>query len=174
MRGENKMKNITFQGNPLTLEGETVSVGEELRDFTVAVNDLNGVKLSETEGLRVFLSVPSIDTPVCDTEVRRFNQEIDTIPGVTCYTISMDLPFAQGRWCGAAGIKKVKTLSDYKLKEFGKATGTYIKELGLLTRASFIVDENNKVVFVEYLDEITKEPSYTEIIEVVMKHKLNK
>lgn len=165
------MKKVTFQGNPLTLEGKTLEVGTKLNDFTVVDNDLNDVTLSDTNGLRVFLSVPSIDTPVCDTEVRKFNTEIEKIPGVTCYTISMDLPFAQARWCGTAGIKNVKTLSDYKLKSFGEATGTYIKELGLLTRASFVVDKDGKVVFVEYLDEITNEPSYNEILDAVKNNK---
>ena len=165
------MKNVTFQGNPLTLEGKTVEVGSVLNDFTVVDNDLNDVKLSDTNGLRVFLTVPSLDTPVCDTEVRKFNTEIEKLSGVTCYTISMDLPFAQARWCGAAGIKNVQTLSDYKLRSFGEATGTYIKELGLLTRASFVVDGNGKVVFVEYLEEITNEPSYDAILDAVKNNK---
>lgn len=163
------MPNVTFKGSPITLEGQEVKVNDTFRDFTVVDNGLNDFKLSNTNGVRVFLTVPSIDTPVCDTEVRRFNQEIDSIPGATCYTISMDLPFAQSRWCGSAGIAKVQTLSDYKYKSFGEATGTYIKELGLLTRASFVVDKNNKVVFAEYLPEVANEPSYEKVLEAVMK-----
>lgn len=128
---------------------------------------MNEVELTKTNGIRVILSVPSIDTPVCDTEVRRFNKEIESLPNAHCYTVSMDLPFAQARWCGAAGINRVTTLSDYKYRSFGDTTGTYIKELGLLTRASFVVDENNKVIFVEYLDEVANEPSYDKIISVV-------
>ena len=151
---------VTFQGNPLTLEGTQVKVGDNAPDFTVVNNDLNPLKLSDTKGKRVFLTVPSLDTPVCDTEVRRFNQEATNLGDVTVYTISMDLPFAQARWCGSAGIDKVITASDYKDREFGKNYGVYINELGLLSRAVFVVDENNKVTYVEYLNEITDEPNY--------------
>ena len=151
---------VTFQGNPLTLEGTQVKAGDTAPDFTVVNNDLNPLKLSDTKGKRVFLTVPSLDTPVCDTEVRRFNQEASKLGDVTIYTISMDLPFAQARWCGSAGIDKVVTASDYKDREFGKNYGVYINELGLLSRAVFVVDENNKVTYVEYLNEITEEPNY--------------
>ena len=161
------MKKITFKGKDITLEGKQLSVGDTLKNCTLVGNDLNEVELTKTNGIRVILSVPSIDTPVCDTEVRRFNKEIESLPNVHCYTVSMDLPFAQARWCGAAGINRVTTLSDYKYRSFGDTTGTYIKELGLLTRASFVVDENNKVIFVEYLDEVANEPSYDKIISVV-------
>ena len=161
------MKKITFKGKDITLEGNQLSVGDTLKNCTLVGNDLNEVELTKTNGIRVILSVPSIDTPVCDTEVRRFNKEIESLPNVHCYTVSMDLPFAQARWCGAAGINRVTTLSDYKYRSFGDTTGTYIKDLGLLTRASFVVDENNKVIFVEYLDEVANEPSYDKIISVV-------
>ena len=161
------MKKITFKGKDITLEGNQLSVGDTLKNCTLVGNDLNEVELTKTNGIRVILSVPSIDTPVCDTEVRRFNKEIESLPNVHCYTVSMDLPFAQARWCGAAGINRVTTVSDYKYRSFGDTTGTYIKELGLLTRASFVVDENNKVIFVEYLDEVANEPSYDKIISVV-------
>ena len=161
------MKKITFKGKDITLEGNQLSVGDTLKSCILVGNDLNEVELTKTNGIRVILSVPSIDTPVCDTEVRRFNKEIESLPNAHCYTVSMDLPFAQARWCGAAGINRVTTLSDYKYRSFGDTTGTYIKELGLLTRASFVVDENNKVIFVEYLDEVANEPSYDKIISVV-------
>lgn len=161
------MKKITFKGTDITLEGSQLSVRDTLKSCILVGNDLNEVELTKTNGIRVILSVPSIDTPVCDTEVRRFNKEIESLPNAHCYTVSMDLPFAQARWCGAAGINRVTTLSDYKYKSFGDTTGTYIKELGLLTRASFVVDENNKVIFVEYLDEVANEPSYDKIISVV-------
>ena len=161
------MKKITFKGTDITLEGNQLSVGDTLKSCILVGNDLNEVELTKTNGIRVILSVPSIDTPVCDTEVRGFNKEIESLPNAHCYTVSMDLPFAQARWCGAAGINRVTTLSDYKYRSFGDTTGTYIKELGLLTRASFVVDENNKVIFVEYLDEVANEPSYDKIISVV-------
>lgn len=161
------MKNVKFQGEVLTLQGNTVKVGEKIRDFVVVGNDLKPVTLKDTKGVRVFLSVPSIDTGVCDMEIRKFNEEIGKLQGVTCYTVSMDLPFAQARWCGAAGVEEVKTVSDYKDKSFGEATGTYIKELGLLTRASFVVDSENNVTFVEYLEEVTNEPSYDKVLEAI-------
>ena len=158
---------VTFQGNPLTLEGTQVKVGDTAPDFTVVNNDLNPLKLSDTKGKRVFLTVPSLDTPVCDTEVRRFNQEASKLGNVTIYTISMDLPFAQARWCGGANIDKVITASDYKDREFGKNYGVYINELGLLSRAVFVVDENNKVTYVEYLSEITNEPDYDKALNAL-------
>ena len=159
---------VTFQGNPLTLKGIQVKVGDTAPDFTVVDNDLNPFKLSDTKGKRVFLTVPSLDTPVCDTEVRKFNQEaVHLGEDVTIYAISMDLPFAQGRWCGGAGIDRVKTVSDYKDREFGNNYGVYINELGLLSRAVFVIDENNKVVYVEYLDEITDEPNYEKALEAL-------
>ena len=130
---------VTFQGNPITLKGTQVKVGDTAPDFTVVDNDLNPLKLSDTKGKRVFLTVPSIDTAVCDTEVRRFNQEATKLgEDVTIYTVSMDLPFAQGRWCGGAGIDRVKTVSDYKQKSFGKNYGALIEEFCFLTRATGI------------------------------------
>ena len=151
---------VTFQGNPLTLAGTQIKVGDTAPDFIVTDNDLNEFKLRDTKGKRVFLTVPSLDTPVCDTEVRKFNTEAAKLNDVSIYVISMDLPFAQGRWCGGANIDKVKTLSDYKDRTFGENYGLYINELGLLSRAVIVVDENNKVTYVEYLNEITEEPDY--------------
>lgn len=151
---------VTFQGAPLSLKGNQVKVGDTAPDFIVTDNDLNEFKLRDTKGKRVFLTVPSLDTPVCDTEVRKFNTEAAKLNDVSIYVISMDLPFAQGRWCGGANIDKVKTLSDYKDRTFGENYGLYINELGLLSRAVIVVDENNKVTYVEYLNEITEEPDY--------------
>lgn len=156
---------VNFQGNTVTLEGNEIKVGDAFPDFTVANNGLAPVSLKDTKGVRIFLTVPSIDTPVCDLEVRTFNEKASEIDGVTVYTVSMDLPFAQARWCGAEGVKNVVTLSDYKDKSFGKATGTYVKELGLLARVSFVVDSDNKVTFAEYLNEITDYPSYDKVLE---------
>ena len=158
---------VTFQGSPLTLAWTQVKVGDNAPDFTVVNNDLNPLKLSDTKGKRVLLAVPSLDTPVCDTEVRRFNQEASKLGDVTIYTISMDLPFAQARWCGSSGIDKVVTASDYKDREFGKNYGVYINELGRLSRAVFVVDENNKVTYVEYLSEITNEPDYDKALNAL-------
>lgn len=152
--------NVKFQGNQVTLEGNIVKVGDIAPDFIVIDNGLNQVAAKDFKGKRVYVSVPSIDTQVCDIEVRKFNQEAAKLKDTKIYTISMDLPFAQARWCGNAGIEAVKTLSDFKDRSFGKEFGTYIKELGLLTRAVFVVDENNKVTYVEYCEEVTSEPNY--------------
>ena len=159
--------NITFNGDPITLVGEKIKVGDNAPDFLVVDNNLKNVTLSDTSGKRIFITVPSIDTSVCDMEVRKFNEEATKLKDVTVYVVSMDLPFAQGRWCGGAGIDRVKTVSDYKDREFGNNYGVYINELGLLSRAVFIVDENNKVVYVEYLNEITEEPDYEKALEAL-------
>lgn len=158
---------VTFSGAPLTLEGNQVKVGDVAPDFTVVGNDLSPIKFSETKGKKILVAVPSIDTPVCDIEVRKFNQEAAKLKNVKVFTISMDLPFAQARWCGNAGIENVVTASDYKDREFSKAYGLYIKELGLVSRAVIVVDEDNKVVYTEYLEEITNEPNYEKAIEAV-------
>lgn len=159
--------NVKFQGNQVTLEGNTVKVGDIAPNFVAADNGLNEVNGKDLKGKRVYVSVPSIDTPVCDTEVRRFNQEAAKLENVKIYTISMDLPFAQARWCGNAGIESVQTLSDYKDRSFGKEFGTYIKELGLLTRAVFVIDENDKVIHVEYCEEVTAEPNYEAVLNAL-------
>lgn len=158
---------ITFKGNPITLEGTEVKVGDSVPDFLVTDNNLEPMALKDTKGKRVFVSVPSIDTSVCDMEVRRFNEEATKMKDVSIYVISMDLPFAQKRWCGNAGIEAVKTVSDYKDRSFGKNYGTYIKELGLLTRAVFVIDENNKVTYVEYCAEVAKEPDYDKVLQAL-------
>ena len=144
-----------------------VKVGDNAPDFLVVDNDLKNVKLNDTTGKRIFLAVPSIDTPVCDIEVRKFNEEAAKLKDVTIYVVSMDLPFAQSRWCGNAGIENVKTVSDYKQKNFGKNYGTLVEELGLLARAVFVVDENNKVTYVEYCEDIVNEPNYEKVLEAV-------
>ncbi len=155
---------VNFKGNPVTLVGKEVKVGDTFRDFVVSKNDLSPLTLKDTKGVRIFLTVPSVDTSVCDLEVRTFNEKVSELKGVTVYTVSMDLPFAQARWCAAEGIENVVTVSDYKDRAFGEATGTYVKELGLLTRAAFVVDSDNKVTHVEYLGEIAEQPKFEEII----------
>ena len=158
---------VKFQGNQVTLEGNTVKVGDVAPDFIVIDNGLKPVAAKDLKGKRVYVSVPSIDTAVCDLEVRKFNQEAAKLQDVKIYTISMDLPFAQARWCGSAGIEAVQTLSDYKDRSFGKEFGTYIKELGLLTRAVFVVDENDIVTHVEYCEEVTAEPNYEAVLNAL-------
>lgn len=152
---------ITSQGNPLTLQGNPVAVGDLAPDFTVLANDLSPKKLTDYAGKVLIISaIPSLDTPVCDMGTRRFNQEAATLQGVTVLTISADLPFAQSRWCGAAGIDAVETLSDHKDLSFGSAYGLVIKELRLLTRAVFVIGKDGKIAYQEVLPEITNEPNY--------------
>lgn len=158
---------VKFQGAPLTLEGNIVKVGDKAPDFIAVDNDLKDFKFSDTKGKIVLLSVPSLDTPVCDMEIRKFNEEASKLDGVKVYAISMDLPFAQSRWCAGANIKNVESISDYKDRDFGKSYGVYVKELGLLARAVFIVDENNDVIYADYLEEMTSEPDYDKVLSML-------
>lgn len=158
---------VKFQGAPLTLEGNIVKVGDKAPDFIAVDNDLKDFKFSDTKGKIVILSVPSLDTPVCDMEIRRFNEEASKLDGVKVYAISMDLPFAQSRWCAGANIKNVQSISDYKDRDFGKSYGVYVKELGLLARAVFIIDENNDVIYADYLEEMTSEPDYDKVLSIL-------
>ena len=153
---------ITFQGNPLTLTGDQPTVGQAAPDFEVLDNDLSGVKLSAFRGkVCVICTVPSLDTPVCDTEVRKFNEEATSFgDDVAVLVISMDLPFAQQRWCGAAGVENVKTLSDHNQADFGNTYGLLIKELRLLARAVFVVDKEGVIRYIEIIEELTNEPDY--------------
>src|SRR5882724_6504649 len=146
---DTERKGVTaFKGNPLTLVGNEVKVGQQAPEFTALAGDLSPVTLASSKGkTRLIISVPSLDTPVCDAETRRFNDEAAKMSGVEVLVISMDLPFAQGRFCQTAGIKNLKTLSDHRDASFGKAYGALIKELRLLTRAVFIVDAGNTVTY---------------------------
>jgi thiol peroxidase len=154
------MLKVTFGGDPLTLADNQLASGDTLPQVRLFDNNLNAFDIADTSGNRVFLTVPSLDTPVCDLEVRTFNQKAAELGDVSIYAISIDLPFAQARWCGAANVEEVVTLSDYNGAEFGRATGTFITELALLTRAVFIVDENDSIVYAEYVPEVTNAPDY--------------
>lgn len=158
---------ITFNGDPITLVENQVKVGDTAPDFLVVDNTLKDLTLADTNGKRIFVSVPSLDTSVCDMEVRRFNEEASKLDDVTVYVISMDLPFAQVRWCGNAGVDRVKTVSDYKQKSFGKNYGALIEEFCFLTRAIFVVDENNKITYVEYCKDVINEPDYEGALNAV-------
>jgi len=151
----------TLKGNPFTLIGPEIKVGQKAPNFTVLAGDLSPVTLASSKGkTRLIISVPSLDTPVCDAETRRFNEEAARLSDVETFIISVDLPFAQGRFCQTTGIKNVKCLSDHRDVSFGKAYGTLIKELRLLSRAIFIVDANDTVQYVEYVKEISSHPNY--------------
>jgi thiol peroxidase len=161
---------VTLQGNPVTLLGPEIKVGDKAPDFTVLTTDLTPFQFHTTRGkVRIISSVPSLDTPVCDAQTRRFNEEAAKLPGVEILTISMDLPFAQKRWCGAAGIDRVACYSDHRDASFGLAYGTLIKELRLDTRAVFVVDAEDTVRYAEYVPEIANLPNYEAILEVVRK-----
>ncbi|QJB54942.1 thiol peroxidase [Pseudodesulfovibrio sp. zrk46] len=159
----------TFQGNPLTLVGAEVKVGDVAPEFNLVANDLSPATLADyKDKVVVIAAVPSLDTPVCDMETRRFNNEAAALgDDVVILAVSMDLPFAQARWCGAAGVEAVKTLSDHKDASFGEGWGALIKELRLLTRAVFVVGKDGKVAYAEYLKEITEEPNYDAALAAV-------
>lgn len=160
------MASVTFANSPVTLIGNEVKVGDKAPNFTVLANDLTPVTLADTKGsVRLISVVPSLDTGVCDAQTRRFNEEAAKLDNVNILTISVDLPFAQKRWCGAAGIDKVQTLSDHRDLSFGEAFGVAIKELRLLARAVFVVDSNDVVTYVEYVPEVTTHPNYEAAIE---------
>lgn len=151
---------ITFQGNPVTLKGIPLKAGDQMPEFSLTDNSMRQVHSGSLKGVRVFAAVPSLDTGVCDAEIKKFNEKAAQLPGVHIYAVSCDLPFAQARWCGAEGVDKVQTLSDYKDRSFGLATGTLADGLMLLARAVFIVDEEGKVRYAEYVPEITQHPDY--------------
>ena len=160
---------IKFKGNPLTLVGSRPRLGGPAPDFEALANDLSPFKLSEVQGkVLVICSVPSLDTPVCDTEVRRFNELATSLGNdVVVLVISMDLPFAQKRWCGAAGIKNVQTISYHNQAKFGNAYGVLIEELRLLARTVFVVDKKGVIRYIEIVDELSHEPDYDAALEAV-------
>ncbi len=162
---------VTMKGNPLTLQGNKIVEGEPAPDFTVVDNNLNEAKLLTYRGkVRIISSVPSLDTPVCDTETRRFNKEAARLgPDVRILTISMDLPFAQKRWCGQAGVDKVITLSDHRDASFGQAYGVLIKGLRLLARAIFVVDKEGVLRYSQLVKEIADEPDYDAVLQALKK-----
>ncbi len=162
---------VTFKGNPVPLTGKEVKVGQIAPDFKVQKNDMTDYTLKSAAGkTRVIASVPSLDTPVCDLETRRFNQEAAELgKDVVILTISMDLPFAQKRWCGAAGVDKVVTLSDHRQASFGAAYGVWIKELRLLARTVFVVDRKGVIRYIQVVKEAGQEPEYAPVLEAVKK-----
>ena len=153
---------ITMRGNPMTLVGPELKAGQKAPNFTLVGKDMKPVTLDNFKGkVKIIASIPSLDTPVCDAETRRFNEEASKLPGdVQVLTVSMDLPFAAARWCGAAGVNNVTTLSDWRDAQFGEAYGALIKELHLDARAVFVVDKNDQIVHVEYVKEVANQPNF--------------
>jgi thiol peroxidase len=151
----------TLKGNPLTLIGPELKVGDKAPDFNSVDDSLKAVNLHTTgEGVRIFSVIPSLDTPVCDAQTKRFNEEAGKQKDLKIYTVSMDLPFAQKRWCGAMGVDHVKMVSDHRDGSFGKSYGTLIKDLQIMSRAIFVVDAHNVIRYVEYVKEVGDHPNY--------------
>ena len=166
---ERQRRTVTMKGSPLTLVGNEVKVGQPAPDFEVIANDMSSVKLSSFKGkVCIICSVPSLDTSVCDIETRRFNEEAGKLGNdVVVLTISMDLPFAQKRWCGAADVKNVQTLSDHRDASFGKGYGVLIKELRLLARAVFVLNKDGTIRYIQIVNELASEPDYKAALKAV-------
>ncbi len=151
----------TMRGNPLTLVGPELKPGDAAPGFNLVDGALKPVTLADTAGhVRILSVVPSLDTPVCDAQTRRFNEAAASLPGIDIIAVSMDLPFAQKRWCGAFAVDNVKMLSDHKDASFGSNYGTLIKELRIESRAIFVIDRNNRVCYAEYVKEVADHPNY--------------
>lgn len=164
-------RTVTMHGKKLSLEGSVLAKGEKAPAFTLVDKTMNDMSLNDFKGRIVILStVPSLDTPTCSIETSRFNHEAAALgEKVAIVTVSRDLPFAQARWCAAAGIDRLTTLSDYKNTSFSKEYGVFIKELSLLTRAIYIIDLQGNIVYSQFVPEITKEPDYKDVLDTVKK-----
>jgi thioredoxin-dependent peroxiredoxin len=164
---------VTFKGNPVSLRGEELKVGQPAPDFTLhfAGEGIQELKLSDLKGKPTLISVvPSLDTGVCQTQTKRFNEELGALAGkVNAVTVSRDLPFAQARFCGAEGIKEIRTASDYQTHQFGEDYGLTIDELKLLSRAVIVLDADGKVVYTETVKEVASEPDYGAALEALRK-----
>lgn len=165
------MSTVTFKGNTLNLEGTSPELNSKIKDFTLLANDLSTKTAKDYAGkVLVIAAVPSLDTGVCDMEIRKFNEKAASLSDdVKIIAVSLDLPFAQGRWCGAAGVKNVETLSDHYSAEFGKNYGILIKELRLLARSIFVYDKSGNLVYKEIVGEVTNEPDYDKALEAIKK-----
>jgi len=168
---EERMGLVTMKGKPLTTVGSDVKIGQRAPDFVAIDNNLAAVGFSSYHGkICIISSVISLDTPVCDMQTRKFNEEASRLgPGVVILTLSMDLPFAQKRWCGAAGVDRIQTLSDHRDASFGTSYGVLIKELRLLARAIFLVDRKGLLQYKELVKEVTHEPDYDAVLSQLKK-----
>lgn|SRR5699024_3295219 len=164
------MVKVTFKGSPVTLLGTELKAGDEAPNFTVVSNDLEEKTLDDYAGkVKLISVVPSLDTGVCAKQTKRFNEEADKLDNVQLLTISMDLPFAQTRWCSTEGVKNIEIVSDHREADFGKKYGVLIEELRLLARSIFVVDSNNKVTYTEYVSEVGNHPDYDKALEAAKK-----
>lgn len=162
---------VTMQGNPMTLVGKEIKVGDTAPDFIVLSNDLQPVKFSDDKAkIKIISVVPSLDTGICELQTTSFNERAGELGSdVSILTISVDLPFAQQRFCVGKGIDNVKVYSDYKDLSFGMAYGFVMEELRLLARGIVVVDKDNKVTYVEYVKEVASHPDYDKAIEEAKK-----
>ncbi|MGL4655836.1 MAG: thiol peroxidase [Sarcina sp.] len=160
------MRKVVVGGKEMELIGEEVKVGEKFPNFIASDSKLEDYDFSKSEGIRIILAVPSVDTPICDMELKKMGAEVAKLEGIKLLGISKDLPFAQTRWCVDTENEDLEIVSDFKYGDFAKVTGTLIKERGLLTRASFVIDQNGNTAFAEYLESTGYEPSYDKILEV--------
>lgn len=161
-------RNVTIGGRPYTLAGPEIKAGQKAPDFRLISDDMKEVRLSDSKGkVRLLSVVHSLDTPICDIQTQRFEQEASRFKELHIYTVSMDLPFALRRYCGAHNIGNLKTLSDHREASFGKDYGVLIKELRLLSRAIFIIDKTEVIRYVEYLKEVGSHPDYDRAIEAL-------
>ena len=159
---------VTFLGNPVSFTGKQLQVGDKALDFSLTTTDLSKKSLADFDGKKKVLSVvPSIDTGICSTQTRRFNEELTGLDNTVVLTVSMDLPFAQKRWCGSAGVDKVETLSDHKDASFGTNYGFLIEELRLLSRGVVVINKDNKVTYVEYVPEVTQAVNFDAALEAI-------
>ncbi len=161
------MLNITFGGKPLSVNGTQLQVGDKAPNFSVTKNDLSTISLNDLSGIKLISIAPSLDTGVCQKQTKKFNEEVSSLEGVNLMTISLDLPFAQARWCGSEGLENSLTVSDYQNRDFATKYALLIDELKLLTRAVLVLDKDNTIKYVEYLEEITNEPNYEAALKAV-------
>ncbi|WP_297438358.1 thiol peroxidase [uncultured Clostridium sp.] len=160
------MRTTKMRGNEVHLVGDEIKLGDMFPNFKASVNVVEDMNLNDVNGVRIILAVPSVDTPICDMELKKVASEVASLDGVNLIGISKDLPFAQSRWCVDVENEDIHIVSDFKHANFAELTGTLILETGLLTRASFVLDKDGKVQFAEYLEEIGMEPSYDKIMKV--------
>lgn len=158
---------VNLHGKPVQLSGTPPQIGDTAPAFDLTGGDMKSVKLADSSGkIRIISIVPSIDTGVCSVQTKRFNQEFDALPdSIIGYTISVDTPFAQNRWCATEGVEKMKLLSDYKGQTFGRDYGLYVSEMGTLARSVMIVDGDDKVVYFQLVPEISQEPDYAQVLQ---------
>lgn len=163
------MASVLWKGSAAQLERELPAVGQSAPDFSLVANDLSAVSLADSAGkVRLIHVIPSVDTPVCSLSTKKFNADLDSLPdNVIGYTVSVDTPFAQKRWCAAEGVDKMKTLSDFKTHEFMKDYGVYLTDVGISARAIFVVDADGKLAYTQLVPNIGSEPDYDEVLSKV-------